>query len=877
MPVAAVGLVGIEKVSSIAYLDAIFDCYEQRRVAVPVEPGGSAPEEHEFAERLTPAAGGGWFKRALAPIVEDGPAQVSFSSGTTGTPKAVQISHRALADVTQRLIEAMAIDATIREYVGVPVTYSFGLARARVTAAVGGEAYLPPRGFDPMEFAAMLDAGEVNALSAVPTLLRVLIQNPDLIGRKTGRKLQWLEIGSQPMSAEDKKAIRRMFPAARIVMHYGLTEASRTTFLDVQEATDAQLETVGRPTGSAEVRIDGAGRICIRGPHVADGLLKPEGLEPIVDGEGWLVTNDLGEVDAEGFLHFLGRDDHLLNVGGIKVPAELFEARLAALVGADAAHVAVAGIEDALRGQVVMVAHLSSVAVGPLSEHARATGTGFGLAAADVVLIEVDAIPRTDTGKVQRKQLAEGRTAPVRAAAPAPVAEAAAAASPAAAIPAGMTAKEAEIARIWGEALGVSSISRDDSFFDIGGDSLSAITVALRAEQHGMPKDVMQLMFEGRTVAQIAALIGGEAPAEGLERSRRAVLADAINATRGVLVLMVIMNHWWHFFVEKMGSVGRHIYPVGQMLLQMGTPGFAMVFGIGVSYFYMPAFERSPERIGKRVRGNLMVLGVGLLLLAALRAGRLQADGLGFGDIWPEQLFFSVVLSYFLLIPLIPLILRLVRLTPRTILNCLTMGALGIALLLGCQDWFEIHYTGFLNLARLMVVSPYSVPAMLGAVGIGMAIGHWLRSNPDNRDLKGQAVQTGILLAIAGAVFLEFTGGFWAHPRGPHLFLFYAGLLLIGFTFLLTLIERAWLPRLLRVLMLLGLLSFPAFIAHELVIPAKDILHWLGLPYPVALGGPLALFIAGTGYAMLRLNRIYFGGGTKTPDREVPAETVEAF
>ena len=103
---------------------------------------------------------------------------------------------------------------------------------------------------------------------------------------KIARRLRWLEIGSQAMSVEEKQAIRRMFPAARIIQHYGLTEASRTTFLDLQEASDAQLATVGRPVGKTEVKIDADRHICIRGPHVADGILTANGLEPIVDGEG---------------------------------------------------------------------------------------------------------------------------------------------------------------------------------------------------------------------------------------------------------------------------------------------------------------------------------------------------------------------------------------------------------------------------------------------------------------------------------------------------------------------------------------------------------------------------------------------------------------
>ena len=107
----------------------------------------------------------GWFDERLDPIERDAPAQILFSSAKiTGRPKALLISHRALADVTHRINAAMQVDATIREYVGVPVTFSFGFGRARAVAAVGGRSYLPPNGFDPGEIARMLEAGEINAL-----------------------------------------------------------------------------------------------------------------------------------------------------------------------------------------------------------------------------------------------------------------------------------------------------------------------------------------------------------------------------------------------------------------------------------------------------------------------------------------------------------------------------------------------------------------------------------------------------------------------------------------------------------------------------------------------------------------------------------------
>lgn len=526
MPDLKLDLVGIEKISSVEYLNAVMACYRDGRIAVPVEAGSAAPAGHDFAERISPNAGGGWFTLRQTPIHDDRPAQIGFSSGTTGEPKAILISHRALADVTDRLIEAMGIDGEISEYLGVPATYSFGLARARVTAAVGGKLFVPANGFNPSEFAAMLEADEINALSAVPTLLRVLIVNPDLVPRKIARRLRWLEIGSQAMTVEEKQAIRRLFPAARIIQHYGLTEASRTTFLDLQEASDAQLATVGRAVGRTEVKIDRDRHICIRGPHVADGILTADGLEPIVDEDGWLRTRDLGQIDDDGFLTFEGRADDLMNVGGIKVPAELFERKLAETLGADGADVAVAGRPDPLRGEVVMVAYLSRLSAGRIAEQARAVGAGFGLGNADLSFVAVDAIPRTETGKVRRAILVEQYAAASRLAGEATPVEAV----PAAPAPAGdapQSDREREIARIWCEQLRIPTISRNDRFFDKGGDSLSAIGATLAMEKAGIPKALTQQLFLNRTIAEIAAGESGAAASPGGEKTGDSALPRA--------------------------------------------------------------------------------------------------------------------------------------------------------------------------------------------------------------------------------------------------------------------------------------------------------------------------------------------------------------
>ncbi len=300
----------------------------------------------------------------------------------------------------------MQMTAEVREYVGVPATFSFGMARYRAVSAVGGQAYMPPRGFDPMELARMLRAGQVNALSAVPTLLRILLSDPALIG-DAGKALRWMEIGSQPMTAEEKRRIRDMFPKARIVQHYGLTEASRSTFLVISDAPDAMLDSVGRAVGQGEVQLSADGRIRIRGPQVARSRIDAQGLHDLTDAEGWLQTNDLGHLQ-DGFLHFDGRADDLINCGGQKVVPDQLEDRIRARL-APGAQIAVAKVPDAQRGDGILVALAgASEQTQKVKDAATAALAEMGISAGSALhVMALDALPVTGTGKVQRRVLAD--------------------------------------------------------------------------------------------------------------------------------------------------------------------------------------------------------------------------------------------------------------------------------------------------------------------------------------------------------------------------------------------------------------------------------------------------------------------------------------
>lgn len=358
--------------------------------------------EHTF----TPKHVGGWLEgRGLALNTGLEPSFVTFTSGTEGEAKAIVVSQRNIAETVRRIVSAMNLTSGIREYAGAPVTHSFGIYRARAIASVGGGLYIPHRGFDPREFARMLRAGEVNALSCVPSLLRVVLSCPESIGA-AGANLRWLEIGAQPLSGQEKATARVLFPNARIVYSYGLTEAPRTALLDLSnERADLDCA-VGRPADGSEVDISQGGRVRVRGPHVSTFCVGPEGLSGLTDHEGWLQTNDFGYLQ-EGQLFIEGRADELINSGGVKIRPEALEEMIRTKSGASLARIAVVRIPDQLRGDGFLIA-IDEPGVDEATVRGIAADVlrEMGVAAPVRVWLR-STLPYTVSGKVIRRTLRE--------------------------------------------------------------------------------------------------------------------------------------------------------------------------------------------------------------------------------------------------------------------------------------------------------------------------------------------------------------------------------------------------------------------------------------------------------------------------------------
>jgi acyl-CoA synthetase (AMP-forming)/AMP-acid ligase II/acyl carrier protein len=264
----------------------------------------------------------------------DDTADILFTAGTTGKPKGIMQTHRnikAFADGRNSIIGTAA-----RQQLLLPLSlnHGFGLGRLRSTMLAGGTVILVDGFAAPECFFRALEKNDVSGFCCVPSGFATLFE---LTGGKLGEyrnQLRYIETATAPLPPSLKEHLITLLPDTRIYNTYGLTEATSTiAFVDVH-TLQQQTIPVGRPVPGVEIKIvndewaagpaGARGQVIVRGDNVMKGYWGDPARTKEVLIDGWLLTNDIGFLDGNGYLHLVGRKQELINVGGLKVaPAEI--------------------------------------------------------------------------------------------------------------------------------------------------------------------------------------------------------------------------------------------------------------------------------------------------------------------------------------------------------------------------------------------------------------------------------------------------------------------------------------------------------------------------------------------------------------------------
>ncbi|MEV0777257.1 4-coumarate--CoA ligase family protein [Streptomyces sp. NPDC050428] len=281
-------------------------------------------------------------------------AALPYSSGTTGTPKGVMLTHRSIATNLAQLDPVIPMHPGDRILAVLPFFHIYGLtALMNAPLRTGATVVVLPR-FDLDQFLGAIETHRINGLYVAPPIILALAKHP-AVARYDLSSLDYIVCSAAPLDARLAEACSARLGLPPVRQAYGMTELSPGTHVVPLDADTPPAGAVGKLLPSTEMRIlslddPGAdapagaeGEVLIRGPQVMKGYLgQPEETAHMIDADGWVHTGDIGRVDADGWLFVVDRVKELIKYKGFQVaPADLEALLLAHESIADAAVIGV--------------------------------------------------------------------------------------------------------------------------------------------------------------------------------------------------------------------------------------------------------------------------------------------------------------------------------------------------------------------------------------------------------------------------------------------------------------------------------------------------------------------------------------------------------
>lgn len=360
---------------------------------------------------------------APEPRVEIDPANdiaaLPYSSGTTGIPKGVMLTHRSIATNLAQL-EPLVPNAPGERILAVlPFFHIYGLtALMNAPLRLGATVVVLPR-FELETFLEAIEKHRITALYVAPPIVLALAKHPAVEGYDLS-SLRYVLSAAAPLDAELAAACSRRLGLPPVGQAYGMTELSPGTHVVPLGAENPPPGTVGKLIAGTEMRIlsleDPAedlgvgepGEIAIRGPQVMRGYLgQPGATDAMIDQDGWLRTGDVGYVDADGWLFVVDRVKELIKYKGFQVaPAELEALLLTHPKITDAAVVGVYNDEDneIPHAFVVRRPDADDLSEGEVMMYVAERVAPYKRVRA---VTFIDTVPRAASGKILRRQLRE--------------------------------------------------------------------------------------------------------------------------------------------------------------------------------------------------------------------------------------------------------------------------------------------------------------------------------------------------------------------------------------------------------------------------------------------------------------------------------------
>ncbi|HEV8315076.1 MAG TPA: AMP-binding protein [Burkholderiaceae bacterium] len=348
-------------------------------------------------------------------------AAVIYTSGSTGFPKGVMLSHLNMVTAANSVSSYLGLRHDDVILCALPLAFDYGLYQVLMGFKLGATVVLEANFSFPVKVLDTMVRERVTVFPGVPTMFASLMALKSLSQFDLGA-LRLITNTAAALSETHIQRLRALFPRATLYSMYGLTECKRVTYLP-PEQLDIRPTSVGRGMPNEEVwLVDDEGRrlpngsvgeLVIRGSHVMRGYwerpvetaqrLKPGPLP----GESVLYSGDLFRTDKEGWLYFVARRDDIIKTRGEKVSPREVENAIQSLPGVH--EVAVVGVDDEILGQAIK-AFITLESGVRLTDRdvIRHCLTRLESFMAPKYIEFVDALPKTDTGKIKKTGLARG-------------------------------------------------------------------------------------------------------------------------------------------------------------------------------------------------------------------------------------------------------------------------------------------------------------------------------------------------------------------------------------------------------------------------------------------------------------------------------------
>ncbi len=490
------------------------------------------------------------------PVLHPDLALLLSTSGSTGSPKLVRLSHRNLTSNADAIATALGLRAGDAGITSLPLHYCYGLSVLHSHLAVGARMVLIDASVVDPCFARAVDRDGVTSIAGVPHTFDLLeAHGPQRVLAPSVRLLTQAG-GRLPAEAAARWRDRAAGAGFDLVVMYGQTEATARMAVLPPELAAAHPDAVGVAVPGGELRIepladggdgtgdDGVGEVVYRGPNVMMGYAVEA--RDLAAGPQLteLRTGDLGRlVGADGALEIVGRISRFTKPFGLRIDLDGLEDRLGSVLG----DVAVTGTDDLL---VVVAPGHDPAMVATLAQDA--TGLPRHL-----IHASAEPIPRTTTGKAAYRTMLDRATAPT---------------DPDEDLAGSPTGGAVAASVILAEILGRTALRPDETFVSAGGDSLSYIEAAMRLEPivGTLPED-----WHHRPIEELDALV----PRPGRTR------VDTTVALRAAGICAVVATHMHLVF-----------FPGGAHLL------------LAVVGYNLSRFQLAIERTGPRVAAGLRTL-----------------------------------------------------------------------------------------------------------------------------------------------------------------------------------------------------------------------------------------------------------------------------